>query len=135
MLLVKMEKKEEKINIEIEEEKEDYGIKESVYRLNTMDSGTASIVTEPIQGKLLAMIISTNKPVKIRITTELGIEVFNVVDFKEMFPKYIPIKVTSMNSEGNILNFSSDYYCLNGSLTIDVAGAAQSSVDVILRWA
>jgi len=125
-------KKQEAVNIIVDETNES-SINDVSFSLNTASSGTAEIVTESINGELLAVILKSDKKVWIRISlVDSDITVFEKEDYAGNF--YMPLKISPLSKSGQVFNFSADKWFLNDRLRINIKGDFNSVLSGVVRW-
>lgn len=127
------EKIEEDINIYANEGTENK-IKDIDISLNTSDDNFASDQTELINGELLACILRVENVSRIIIRfAELPkVILLDLQGFSGI--KYIPLKVDSLNSNGERLNFNSELWKLNNRIEVIVESSKNTIADVTLRY-
>jgi hypothetical protein len=124
------------VNVNIDEtpEVQEDEIKDIDLVLNTLTSNSATYTTERINGKLLALIISSSRPCHINIAfAEVpGIDVYDKVDFIGSY--YLPVKITAVSKSSNQFNFVASSFYLNNALKISVEGQIDTEVKVTIRY-
>jgi hypothetical protein len=126
---------QEGIKVTIEEEKEESEdeIKELVYTLKTFSSNDASALTEKINGKLLAMIITADKATWLNISSaDNGFTVYEKKDYNGTY--YLPVRITPVSKSGNQFNFSAEYFFLNEALVIQIRGQIDTTATIKIRY-
>ena len=108
---------------------------DTIRDVDTVLRNGESFVTEKLNCCLKALIISTNKPVQIKI---FFAEVEEIVIFEDdnfSGSHYIPIKITSISKDGEGFNYSPEQWILNNKVGIEVKGPEGSEVNITLRVA
>lgn len=125
-----------KVTIEETEEMEMEEVKDIPYTLNTLQSNSASVITDKINGKIKAIIILTNKPIDIKICFDEipEIDLINVLQFNGSNLSYIPIKTDSFSKELDRYNYGSEEWYLNNKLRIELNGQTETEVRIIIRY-
>lgn len=132
----------EKVTIEIDDEDNDFIIKDDVIREEIVDlftGGTngANATTRIINGFLEGIIIATSKPIQVLITLAEASEIvlYDNVDFKGT--QYLPLR-TPAREEGDgadlRFNFAPEKWALNNQLKIEIKGATNTETKVIVRY-
>jgi hypothetical protein len=131
-----MEELEEglKVTVEESEEPKEQSVKELAYSFQLLDTYNTSLDTEKINGKLLALIISSDKQVSITITSvdNPSIIIYEKPDFFGSF--YLPVMITAVSKSANQFNWIAQPYYLNEALNISIRGQLETSISVKIRW-
>ena len=129
----KRNKIEEKVKIEIEEESSE-AVKDIGFSINTGQSGQVEFVTELINGKLEAVMMSTDKSIEVEITfAEFeDIVLFSIRNFNGRL--YLPLRISGIVKEGLNIPGSSEKWALNNRLRFRVKGATNTTANFIVRW-
>ena len=109
------------------------GVNEIKKTISTKD-GENSNKTIKINGKLLSVQLKSAQKVHITIRSA---ENQNLILYNAHFDgdEYLPLKVSSRSSNGDVFNYNPDYYYLNEQLLIQVKGNPNTEVGYILRFA
>lgn len=123
----------ERMEVSIKETKEDE-IKDLVFTLNTGQSGKADYTTELINGDLCGIIISTDNPIKVKITlvNYPDIILFEMINLHGS--NYIPIRADAVSSEGEHIRDSVSYWYLNDRLVCEIEGLFNTNTKFIIRY-
>jgi hypothetical protein len=100
--------------------------------LNTLESNSAETYTSKINGKLLAVIAQSDKPVHLLIETESGLNIYEKIDFYGHY--YLLIKITAVSKSGNQFNFVASSFYLNDVLKVTLKGQRYSQINVTVRY-
>ena len=90
------------------------------------------ILTEKINGKIDALILSPINKTKVIIQSELGFSIFEGII--EPGTKYIPIRVSPVDNINHRFNFQSKKYNLNEKLIISIQTSNTNEVKLIIRY-
>ena len=122
------------VNIQVDETPEpEQEVKELAYEFNTMMSNDASGYSELINGKLVALIVSSNKPVWLQISSaDNGFMIYEKKDYQGTY--YLPVKITPVSKSGQQFNLAQESFYLNEQLYISIRGQAESIVSIKIRW-
>jgi len=123
----------EAVTVIIDEEKKEEGMKDLVYTLKTFSSNDASTSTEPIKGKLQALIITSDKSVWVSISSAIdGFMIYEKKDYVGTY--YLPVRITPVSKSGNQFNFAADKFYLNEPLNIIIKGQVDTTVSIKIRY-
>jgi len=127
---------EEKVKVEIEVDDEGSKTQMSypgdiVIELNTMANGIVQFETEKLTGCFEALILTSDKPVKVTIESELGYPIYDVQEY--IGTTYICIRTQDWNEEGHQIGFSVSPFKLNEKLLLTVSGQNNTNVKFIFR--
>ena len=128
--------KEEKLEISINEVPDEVGflVKEQIIELNTHQSNDASSKFAPINGKLVAGIISSNKTAHIilKFVDIPSLIIYENKEFKGTF--YLPFRISPVSKTGDEFNYGPQPWFLNESLIIKIKGQKETNVKIRLRY-
>jgi len=99
-------------------------------KLNTGE-GIGSIKTKKIVGDLYAIIITAKEDVDIKIISEMGYDILDILQFSGV--DYFPIRVQNKDKKGHGFNYQADCFFLNEPIIISISGGKDRDVDIILR--
>ena len=108
-------------------------IKDITISLNSMQSGKAEIITEPIIGVLKAMILSVTKALDINITLAGSMDeitLFQERNFSGRF--YMPLRISAVSKSGKVFNYAAQEWVLNEPLRIVIAGQFNAEPKIII---
>jgi len=108
-----------------------YNIIDKPYNLTILESAEASVMTDLINGKLCAFIITTNKIVDVEISFK-GLVIYRNMALPEG-THYVPVMIDAIAPNDERLNFGVAPFYLNDNLLIVITGQRQTSVEVIVR--
>jgi len=131
-----MQESEERLEIDIKEvpdEKEAF-IKDFGFSLNTGSSGVAEFVTPIINGKLDAVMVSSDKQVGISISFDPFDDIVLWKDVDFFGRKYLPLRTQPVHNDGLILRNEYTKWSLNNRLRMKVKGPQNATVNFIVRW-
>jgi len=101
------------------------------YNLSTGNTGVFQIVTPEINGELQAVIVSNVRSTYIQILSEIGYPLFQRWHEGS---HYLPITISQVSPSGNQRNFGASKFKLKEKLIINVSGAKNERVLLILRY-
>lgn len=125
---------QEDVEIIVKEIPKQHIVKDVSFNLNTSQSGSASYITDVINGELCAVIIDAESPiqVKISLTEYSDIVLFEDVNFSGV--KYIPLGIEPVFSDSDKLRYSLVNWFLNNRITFNIKGPFNTSIDFKLRY-
>ena len=102
------------------------------YKLETKKGNYAEVETEIIEGRLLALIIETNKKCEIAISfSEIDVVIYHNMEFYGV--KYLPINLQTLTPNNQLLLSGSCSFHFNNKVKIKVSGQIDTEVEVTLR--
>lgn len=110
-------------------------VKDIKFSLNTSQSGTASYVTDNINGELDAIIISSlQNPIQVIISLDgyENIVLFEIGSFSG--EQYIPLRVGTVSNKAESFRDAPERWVLNNKLKVEVKGQFNSNVDFDVRY-
>jgi len=99
-------------------------------KINTGE-GMNSFKTKKLVGELYSLIISSKEDVDIKIISDIGYDILDIMQFNGI--EYFPLRIQNKDKKGHGLNYQADSLILNESIIINVSGIANNDVDIILR--
>lgn len=131
-----MVKSKEALEVTVKEtpEEKEVSIKETAFSLNTGQSGRAEFISPVINGKLEAVMISSDKQVEILISFEpfRDIVLYEVVSFSGR--EYLPLRVQPVHNDARVVVNSSEKWALNNELWFFVKGPINATINFVVRW-
>ena len=129
-----MGKLKEDYEIVIKELNKASEVKDIMFSLNTSQSGVASFITQPINGELDAVIISSMEQVSIKISLEgyEDIVLFDYINFSG--DKYLPLRLSGMVNTAEDIPNTGEKWILNGKLKFEISGGFNSKVNFVVRY-
>jgi hypothetical protein len=115
------------------EEKEK--VQELNVELNTQNTGTASFITEKINGMLDSVIIDSDQPVNIQISfADINVVLFDSSGKQLMGCNYLPLRVAPIDDKWQYFTQSFVNWILNDRVRIEVTGPYNSRVLIKFRY-
>lgn len=128
--------KYECVEDEVEEVEEinDEKIKEMSIILNTGMNTTVEYITEHINGKLIGIIIDTDRSIGVNITLERfnDISIFKKVDFHGQ--KYLSLINDATFSNNEKSQSSNQNWYLNDKLRLHIEGSIDTTIKLVIRY-
>lgn len=118
---------------EIPDEHEPF-IKDFGFSINTGQSGVAEFITPLINGKLAAIMVSTDKNVGVSVSFDEFEDIILWKDVDFFGRKYLPLRVQPVHSDGLVLRNEHAKWSLNNRLKMKVKGPMNATVNFIVRY-
>ena len=128
-----MNKIEEKVSIIIEDDKPKDKKGQSqdiIIEMNTGD-GISTFETIRFNGRLEALILTSNNKVALKIKSELGYNLLEATDY--IGTTYNALRTQAWDETNHQLNFQSEPFYLNEKLVISIQGQPNTNVKFIFR--
>ena len=109
-------------------------IKDFGVSLNTGMSGVAEFITPVINGKLDAVLVSSDKQVGVSISFEPFDDIVLWKDVSFAGRKYLPLRVQPVHNDGLVLRNDHTKWSLNNALRMKVKGPQNATVNFIVRY-
>jgi len=115
------------------EEDEEQNNEELFFSLNTLQSNSATHITDNLLGEFDSIIIQTNKPVRvlINLVEYPDIVLYDVISL--VGTQYLPIRISPVNKDGEQFNYAPQKYKLNNRLQFTIEGAMETEVSFNVR--
>ena len=129
-----MEEVKEEIKVTIEETpKESPKVKDFSFGINTVNSGMATFITEPINGILEGIFVNSLEPIQLRILIgDSDINMFEMQSFQGK--QFIPVRLGVVDSLGASFQNAKTKWALNDVLRFEVKGPLNAEVGFTVRY-